>query len=281
MRRALVFPLHEADRHPAYRVPNDRVLDWAARSDGRLVPLARLDLDRGADRRGPPRHRPRRARHQAAPPRAGLHGRRRAARAGLRAGGGGAPAGAHPRRPRHAADRRATSRRVARAPPGRDPDPRPRRDRRPGARSPTSPPATPTSSSTRRRGASSTSLALLARVAPEQVLFATDVPYGNHLSALTLIARGAGADRRQRGHPRAAIMGETLRGHPARRAADALGAARAARSSSCRRSTCACGLPVLARSRCSGCASATSSGMLGLAAGVCRGRPGSSSRCTS
>ena len=30
MRRALVFPLHEADRHPAYRVPNDRVLDWAA-----------------------------------------------------------------------------------------------------------------------------------------------------------------------------------------------------------------------------------------------------------
>jgi hypothetical protein len=45
VRRALVFPLHEADRHPAYRVPNDRVLDWAAQSDGRLVPLARLDLD--------------------------------------------------------------------------------------------------------------------------------------------------------------------------------------------------------------------------------------------
>jgi predicted TIM-barrel fold metal-dependent hydrolase len=42
--RALVFPLHEADRHPAYRAPNDRVLDWAARSGGRLVPLARLDL---------------------------------------------------------------------------------------------------------------------------------------------------------------------------------------------------------------------------------------------
>jgi predicted TIM-barrel fold metal-dependent hydrolase len=42
--RALVFPLHEADRQPAYRAPNDRVLAWAAASEGRLVPLARLDL---------------------------------------------------------------------------------------------------------------------------------------------------------------------------------------------------------------------------------------------
>jgi predicted TIM-barrel fold metal-dependent hydrolase len=45
VRRALVFPLHEADRAPAYRAPNDRVLGWAAESDGMLVPLARLDLD--------------------------------------------------------------------------------------------------------------------------------------------------------------------------------------------------------------------------------------------
>jgi hypothetical protein len=45
VRRALVFPLHEADRAPAYRAPNDRVLGWAAESDGLLVPLARLDLD--------------------------------------------------------------------------------------------------------------------------------------------------------------------------------------------------------------------------------------------
>jgi len=45
IRRALVFPLHEADRAPAYRAPNDRVLGWAAESDGLLVPLARLDLD--------------------------------------------------------------------------------------------------------------------------------------------------------------------------------------------------------------------------------------------
>ena len=44
VRRALVFPLHEADREPAYRAPNDRVLGWAAESGGLLVPLARLDL---------------------------------------------------------------------------------------------------------------------------------------------------------------------------------------------------------------------------------------------
>jgi uncharacterized protein len=44
VRRALVFPLHEADRSPAYRAPNDRVLGWAAESGGLLVPLARLDL---------------------------------------------------------------------------------------------------------------------------------------------------------------------------------------------------------------------------------------------
>jgi len=47
VRRALVFPLHEADRAPAYRAPNDRVLEWAAASGDRLVPLARLDLAEG------------------------------------------------------------------------------------------------------------------------------------------------------------------------------------------------------------------------------------------
>jgi predicted TIM-barrel fold metal-dependent hydrolase len=41
--RAVTFPLHDPERHPAYRVPNDRVLEWAAASDGRLVPLCRLD----------------------------------------------------------------------------------------------------------------------------------------------------------------------------------------------------------------------------------------------
>ncbi|MCW2971248.1 MAG: amidohydrolase 2 [Solirubrobacterales bacterium] len=42
-RRACVFPLHDPDRHPAYRVPNDRVLGWAAEAEGRLVPFCRLD----------------------------------------------------------------------------------------------------------------------------------------------------------------------------------------------------------------------------------------------
>lgn len=60
IRRAFVFPLNEPDRRPAFRAPNDRVLAAAARSQGRLVPFARLDpaeapveealrcLDRGA-----------------------------------------------------------------------------------------------------------------------------------------------------------------------------------------------------------------------------------------
>jgi uncharacterized protein len=42
-RRACVFPLHDPERSPAYRVPNDRVLAWAAESDGRLIPFCRLD----------------------------------------------------------------------------------------------------------------------------------------------------------------------------------------------------------------------------------------------
>lgn len=41
--RACVFPLHDPERHPAYRVPNDRVLRWASEADGRLVPFCRLD----------------------------------------------------------------------------------------------------------------------------------------------------------------------------------------------------------------------------------------------
>src|SRR5262245_6497526 len=41
--RAFTFPLHDPERDPAYRVPNDRVLRWAAESDGRLVPFCRLD----------------------------------------------------------------------------------------------------------------------------------------------------------------------------------------------------------------------------------------------
>ena len=42
-RRACVFPLHDPERRPAYRVPNDRVLAWASESEGRLIPFCRLD----------------------------------------------------------------------------------------------------------------------------------------------------------------------------------------------------------------------------------------------
>src|SRR3954449_13498360 len=41
--RACTFPLHDPDRHPGYRRPNDRVLEWAAGSGGRLIPYCRLD----------------------------------------------------------------------------------------------------------------------------------------------------------------------------------------------------------------------------------------------
>jgi hypothetical protein len=41
--RACAFPFHDPDRSPAYRRPNDRVLDWAQDSGGRIVPYCRLD----------------------------------------------------------------------------------------------------------------------------------------------------------------------------------------------------------------------------------------------
>lgn len=41
--RACTFPLHDPERDPAYRVPNDRVLRWAKESDGRLYPYCRLN----------------------------------------------------------------------------------------------------------------------------------------------------------------------------------------------------------------------------------------------
>ncbi len=42
-RRACVFPLHDPERKPAYSLPNDRVLEWASESEGRLIPFCRLD----------------------------------------------------------------------------------------------------------------------------------------------------------------------------------------------------------------------------------------------
>jgi uncharacterized protein len=46
-RRACVFPLHDPERRPAYRIPNDRVLEWARDSDERLLPFCRLDPAEG------------------------------------------------------------------------------------------------------------------------------------------------------------------------------------------------------------------------------------------
>ena len=41
--RACTFPLHDPERAPAYRIPNDRVLRWARESGGRLYAYCRLD----------------------------------------------------------------------------------------------------------------------------------------------------------------------------------------------------------------------------------------------
>ncbi len=42
--RCFMFCMDEVDRHPAFRAANDRTLAHAARSDGRLIPFVRLDL---------------------------------------------------------------------------------------------------------------------------------------------------------------------------------------------------------------------------------------------
>jgi uncharacterized protein len=43
--RAFMFCLDEPDRQPSFTVANDRTLAFAARSDGRLIPFLRLDLN--------------------------------------------------------------------------------------------------------------------------------------------------------------------------------------------------------------------------------------------
>jgi predicted TIM-barrel fold metal-dependent hydrolase len=42
--RAFAFCMDEPDRHPAFRAPNDRTLEAAERSNGLLIPFVRLDL---------------------------------------------------------------------------------------------------------------------------------------------------------------------------------------------------------------------------------------------
>ena len=42
--RFFMFCMDEPDRHPAFRAPNDRSLAFAKRSEGKLIPFVRLDL---------------------------------------------------------------------------------------------------------------------------------------------------------------------------------------------------------------------------------------------
>jgi predicted TIM-barrel fold metal-dependent hydrolase len=42
--RCFFFCLDEPDRHPGFRAANDRTLEFGARSDGRMIPFVRLDL---------------------------------------------------------------------------------------------------------------------------------------------------------------------------------------------------------------------------------------------
>src|SRR5919197_1711619 len=42
--RAFMFCLDEPDRHPGFQAGNDRTLEYARRSNGRLIPFVRLDL---------------------------------------------------------------------------------------------------------------------------------------------------------------------------------------------------------------------------------------------
>src|SRR3954451_11471725 len=45
--RAFMFCLDEPDRHPGFRAANERTLAYAERSQGRLIPFVRLDLTEG------------------------------------------------------------------------------------------------------------------------------------------------------------------------------------------------------------------------------------------
>jgi predicted TIM-barrel fold metal-dependent hydrolase len=42
--RCFMFCLDEPDRHPGFRAANDRTLEYGARSNGRMIPFVRLDL---------------------------------------------------------------------------------------------------------------------------------------------------------------------------------------------------------------------------------------------
>src|SRR4029079_5777804 len=49
---AFMFCMDEPDRRPAFRAPNDRTLEFAGGSEGRLIPFVRLDLGEGPHEEG-------------------------------------------------------------------------------------------------------------------------------------------------------------------------------------------------------------------------------------
>ena len=213
--RACTFPLHDPDRHPAYRVPNDRVLRWAQESDGRLYPVLPPRPRRGARRRGRALPGARGARDQASPARPGVRVRQRRGRVDLEGRRRGQGADPDPRRPRHAAD--GSARRPRAALPRRGAGAGARRDRRPGhvrlaaARSPGVVYDTSTFSVFDQ-------LELFARVPAERIVFASDVPYGRPIGAMHTalrMAAYAGLDDAER----AALVGGTMARHPRRPAA--------------------------------------------------------------
>ena len=219
---ANVFALNEPDREPAYRAPNDRVLAWAAEAPDRLFPFVRLSLDEDPLRRGRALPRSRRARHQAAPARAGLpRSTIRSSRPSSRSPHERAPAGADPR--------------GRGLPPGMPLELGHVAERHPDASLILAHAAIVAQAGIGELARSVENiffdsstwtpldqLNLLSLVPPEQILWASDIPYGEPLAALNVFARaarvsGAGDDllrgmlRRQRARP--------ARGAPPRAAA--------------------------------------------------------------
>ena len=99
--RSFMFCLDEPDRQPGFRAPNDRTLAYAEASGGELIPFVRLDLGESPIEEAE-RCLAAGARDQAAPAGAEVPPRRRAACPGLRAGRRPAGADPDPRRPRPA-----------------------------------------------------------------------------------------------------------------------------------------------------------------------------------
>ena len=125
--RGVVFPLHEPSGYPA---ANDRVLEAAADSDGRLVAFCRVDPHADPIPEATPLPRRRRQGHQAAPAGRALHAVRARGARDRRARARAARAGADPRRPRDPGARARHGAAVGRVH-RRAADPRPRRDLRP------------------------------------------------------------------------------------------------------------------------------------------------------